>query len=44
MLYKRTLTEMRREMARIIAELSQCPVTTDRERDIIIEYSLQEAG
>ena len=44
MLYKSTLTEMRREVARLMVELSRCPVTTDKERDIIIEYSLQEAG
>jgi hypothetical protein len=44
MLPKHTLTEIRRELAKILAELSRCPVTTDRERDTIIEYSLQEAG
>jgi hypothetical protein len=44
MSYKRTLTEIRRELARLVAELSQCPVTMDRERDALIEYSLHEAG
>lgn len=44
MLYKSTLTEIRQELARVLAELARCPVTTDKERDIIIEYSLQEAG
>jgi hypothetical protein len=39
-----TLTEIRRELARMLAELARFPVTMDRERDALIEYSLHEAG